>query len=105
MAKISSASTSSARSTDLAALDGIGQAMLADFRLLGVRSVAELARCDPDALYEELCARTGTRQDPCVLDTLRCAVAQARDPQLPAEQRKWWWWSRARKAGHRFAGT
>jgi hypothetical protein len=43
---------------------------------------------------------TGTRQDPCVLDGFRCAVAQARDPHLPAAQRNWWWWSRQRKAGH-----
>jgi hypothetical protein len=33
-----------------------------------------------------------------VLDTLRCAVAQARDGDLPRQQRDWWWWSRARKA-------
>jgi hypothetical protein len=33
-----------------------------------------------------------------VLDTFCCAVAQARDPGLPAEQRNWWYWSRLRKA-------
>jgi hypothetical protein len=41
----------------------------------------------------------GARQDPCVLDTFRCAVAQAQDPLLRPEQRNWWWWSRERKAG------
>ena len=80
-------------------LAGIGKAMLSDFSLLGVRSVDELAQADPDRLYEELCERTQTRQDPCVLDTFRCAVAQAKDPRLPKEQCNWWYWSRQRKAG------
>jgi hypothetical protein len=80
----------------LAGLDGIGPAMLADLRLLGVRDVAALARQDPHALYHRLCRLTGARQDPCVLDTFCCAVAQARDPGLPAAQRRWWWWSRLR---------
>jgi hypothetical protein len=80
----------------LADLDGIGPAMLADFRRLDVRDVATLARQDPQALYHRLCRLTGVRQDPCVLDTFCCAVAQARDPGLPAAQRRWWWWSRLR---------
>lgn len=79
-------------------LRGVGRAMMADFELLGIRSVEQLARQDGTRLYERLCRETGIRQDPCVLDTLRCAVAQARDPNLPAEQRDWWWWSRRRKA-------
>ena len=75
--------------------------MLADFELLGVRDVAALARQDPQALYDRLCRLQGGRQDPCVLDTFHCAVAQARDPGLPAAQRKWWWWSRLRKGERR----
>jgi hypothetical protein len=82
----------------LADLEGIGKVMLADLALLEVHDVGTLAKQDPGLLYERLCARTGTRQDPCVLDVFSCAVAQARDPGLPAAQRKWWWWSRQRKA-------
>lgn len=80
-------------------LAGIGRAMEKDFVLLGIHTVAQLARRSPEKLFDELCAKTGQRQDPCVLDTFRCAVAQARNPQLPAEQRQWWWWSKARKEG------
>jgi hypothetical protein len=72
--------------------------MLADLALLEVHDVATLAAQDPGLLYARLCARTRTRQDPCVLDVFCCAVAQARDPGLPPAQRKWWWWSRVRKA-------
>jgi hypothetical protein len=75
--------------------------MLRDFELLGVESVAQLAEQDPRALYERLCFLTQSRQDPCVLDTFRCAVAQARDPELPEEQRRWWYWSSLRKAEER----
>ncbi|MBZ5660905.1 MAG: helix-hairpin-helix domain-containing protein [Acidobacteriia bacterium] len=79
-------------------LISIGPAMVRDFKLLGVKSVAELARQNPQKLYEKLCRITGTRQDPCVLDTFRAGVAQARNPRLPAEQCQWWYWSRKRKA-------
>jgi len=82
----------------LADLDGIGPAMLADLGKLEVPDVAALARQDPELLYRRLCRMTGVRQDPCVLDTFCCAVAQARDPDLPGAQRRWWWWSRRRKA-------
>ena len=83
----------------LADLSGIGKAMLADFALLQIRTIADLASADPDRLYTDLAKLTNSRQDPCVLDTFRCAVAQARNPRLPAEQRNWWYWSRLRKAG------
>ena len=79
-------------------LISVGPAMLRDFDLLGIRSVAQLARRNPQQMYEELCRRTGERQDVCVLDVFCAAVAQARDPLLPAEQSVWWYWSRRRKA-------
>ena len=79
-------------------LVSIGPAMLRDFELLGVRSVAQLARRSPEKLYEKLCQVTGQAQDICCLDAFRAAVAQARNPNLPAEQRQWWYWSRKRKA-------
>jgi Pathogenicity locus len=78
-------------------LAGVGPAMLKDFQVLGIRSVPQLAREDGRRLYERLCDKTGTRQDPCVEDVLVCAVAQARDPDLPVDQRNWWYWSRVRK--------
>jgi nucleotidyltransferase/DNA polymerase involved in DNA repair len=79
-------------------LVSIGPAMLKDFELLGIRSVAQLARQKPQSLYEKLCRVTGKSQDICVLDVFSAAVAQARNPQLPAEECQWWYWSRKRKA-------
>jgi len=76
----------------------VGPAIRRDFALLGIHTVTELAKQDPQHLYERLNRKTGTRQDPCVLDTFRAAVAQARDPELPREQCQWWYYSRLRKA-------
>jgi len=79
-------------------LTSIGPAMLRDFERLGIRSIAQLARQEPRNMYDRLNRKTGRRQDPCVLDTFCAAVAQARNPRLPAEQCQWWYWSRKRKA-------
>ena len=80
-------------------LVSVGPARRRDFKLMGIRTVAQLAQHEPEDLYRKLCRKTGKRQDPCVLDTFRAAVAQARDPKLPFEKCQWWYWSRARKAG------
>ena len=79
-------------------LISIGPAMLRDFETLGIRSVAQLAKQEPKHMYSKLERLTGQRQDPCVLDTFQAAVAQARNPRLPAEQCHWWYWSSVRKA-------
>jgi nucleotidyltransferase/DNA polymerase involved in DNA repair len=81
----------------LADLISIGPAMLRDFELLGIPSVAQLAKQDPQRMYDNLQRATGQRQDPCVLDTFYAAVAQARNPRLAAEKCQWWYWSRRRK--------
>lgn len=79
-------------------LVSVGPAMVRDFARLGVHTVAQLARRNPEKLYERLCEKTGAPQDVCVLDVFRAAVAQARNPRLPREQAQWWYWSRQRKA-------
>ncbi len=76
-------------------LRNIGKAMLADFDLLGVKDIDQLAECDPVELYDRLRAITGSRQDPCVLDTFSAAVHEART----GEKLDWWHFSRIRKAG------
>ena len=79
-------------------LVSVGPAMVRDFALLGIHSVAQLSRRNPERMYEKLCKVTGQTQDLCCLDVFRAAVAQARNPHLPAEKCEWWYWSRLRKA-------
>ena len=83
---------------ELKELVSIGPAMLRDFQMLGISSVAQLSRRNPEKLYERLCELTGQAQDICCLDVFRAAVEQAKNPKLPAEQCDWWHWSRKRKA-------
>lgn len=80
-------------------LVSVGPAMLRDFEILGIHSVAQLASQSPSKLYEELCRLTDQQVDICCLDVFTAAVAQARDPWLPVEECQWWYWSRMRKAG------
>ncbi len=80
-------------------LISIGPAMLRDFKMLGIRSMAQLAKQNPQRMYARLNRITGQRQDPCVLHVFYAAVAQARNPRLSAAQCQWWYWSRKRKKG------
>jgi predicted DNA-binding transcriptional regulator YafY len=82
-------------------LGSVGPATAADLLQLGFRRIDDLRGQDPIALYERLCALTGRRQDPCVEDTLRCAIARAEQPELPERWRQWHRWTalRGRPAG------
>ena len=88
-----------AKPRELADLISVGPAMLRDFELLGIRSVAQLARQNAHKLYERLCRKMGQRIDICCRDVFEAAVAQARNPRLAAEKCEWWYWSRKRKQG------
>lgn len=49
-------------------LPNIGKASAADLLVLKITEPAQLASRDPFQMYEELCALTGQRHDPCVID-------------------------------------
>lgn len=78
-------------------LISVGPVMARDLERLGVTSVAQLARRNPEILFERLGRIGGQAPDICCLDIFRAAVAQARNPALPLEQCQWWYWSRQRK--------
>jgi hypothetical protein len=77
---------------ELMRLPAVGRSIAADLRSLGVRSIRDLARRDPERLYARLCGLTGERQDPCVLYSFRCAVYAASEPVPDPELLKWWNW-------------
>jgi Pathogenicity locus len=74
-------------------LANVGPATLGDFKVLGVRSVAQLARRNPWQLYESLCRLTHARHDPCCIDVFLATVHQART----GEARDWWSFTAQRK--------
>lgn len=74
-------------------LPNVGPATAADLRLLGVTHPGELVGRDPVALYDALCAATGVRHDPCVLDVFLSVVRYMEGaPALP-----WWRYTAERK--------
>ena len=75
-------------------LPNIGPSLAADLRLIGIRAPRELHGRDPFVLYQSLCAATGQRQDPCVLDTFMAAT----DFMRGAEAAPWWAYTAQRKA-------
>jgi hypothetical protein len=77
---------------ELRRLPSIGPKAAEDLRSLGVKSIKDLARRDPERLYLALCQSTGVRQDPCVLYGFRCAVYAAGTPGPEPELLKWWNW-------------
>jgi len=74
-------------------LPNIGPAMAADLRALGIAHPRELAHRDAFALYQALCAHSGKRQDPCVLDTFMAAT----DFMRGAAPAPWWAYTAQRK--------
>lgn len=74
-------------------LPNIGPAMARDFARLGFDAPAQLRGTDPLALYQALCAVTGTRQDPCVLDVFMSVT----DFLAGAPPQPWWSYTARRK--------
>lgn len=85
---------SAAECNALEQLPNIGPALAADLRLIGIHMPADLRGKDPFVLYQKLCAATGQRQDPCVLDTFMAAT----DFMRGAPAAPWWKYTPQRKA-------
>jgi len=80
--------------TMLEQLPNIGPSLAADLRLIGIERPADLRGKDAFVLYQKLCAVTGHRHDPCVLDTFMAAV----DFMGGARAAPWWAYTSQRKA-------
>ena len=85
---------SAAECKTLEQLPNIGPSLAADLRLIGIREPKELRGKDAFVLYQRLCAATGQRQDPCVLDTFMAAT----DFMSGAPAAPWWSYTAQRKA-------
>ena len=85
---------SAAECETLEQLPNIGPSLAANLRLIGIRTPQELRGKDAFVLYQKLCAATGQRQDPCVLDTFMAAS----DFMRGAPPAPWWSYTAQRKA-------
>ena len=75
-------------------LPNIGPAMAGDLRQLGINEPAQPKGRDPFALYDQLCAITGQRHDPCVIDVF-ISITRFMDG---ADAHAWWHYTGERKA-------
>ena len=95
MAAIKSPKAASAAECEtLEQLPNIGPSLAADLRRIGIAQPADLRGKDAFVLYQKLCAATGQRQDPCVLDTFMAAT----DFMRGAAAAPWWRYTAERKA-------
>ena len=79
---------------NLEEIPGVGKAMAADLRQLGLEYVEDLSGQNPQELYDRLCVLQGEKLDRCVLYVFRCAVYYAEHAQYEAELLKWWNWKK-----------
>ena len=80
-------------------LYSVGPSIVADFELLGITRVEQLVGQDADQLYSRLIEITGKHIDICCADVFKAAIAQAEDPDLPEDRKRWYYWSKVRKQG------
>jgi hypothetical protein len=71
---------------------GVGKSIAEDLWNLGLRSVSDLKKHDPEDLYLRLCAFQGMHVDRCMLYVFRCAVYYASNDIHDPELLKWWNW-------------
>jgi hypothetical protein len=74
-------------------LPNVGPATALDLVKLGITKPKDLARRNPDRMYEALCRIDGVRHDPCVRDVFASVVAYAGG----APARPWWTYTPERK--------
>jgi len=79
---------------ELMKMPGVGKSIAQDLWNIGIRSVNDLKKKDPEELFHLSNRYAGVVQDRCLLYVFRCAVyfasigPEAQDPELL----KWWNW-------------
>ena len=74
-------------------LPNIGEAGAQDLRLLAIHQPSQLVGLCPFEMYALLCAKTATRQDPCVIDVFM-SVTRFMGGEEP---QPWWAYTEERK--------
>ena len=77
----------------LDALPNVGPATARDLQKIGISHPGDLIGMDPFQMYDDLCTRTGVRQDPCVLDGFMSVVHFMEG----GEAAPWWSFTAERK--------
>ena len=73
-------------------IPGVGKSIAQDLWDLNLRSLRDIARSDPEELYDELCRLRGGPIDRCMLYVFRCAHYFVSEKKHDPELLKWWNW-------------
>lgn len=74
-------------------LPNIGKAMANDLKLIGIETPEQLVGKSAFGLYHELCDKTGSPHDPCVIDVF-LSITRFMDGDNP---KSWWKYTAERK--------
>lgn len=80
----------------LEVIPGVGPSTAEALHRLGIRRVSDLARRDPQRLYDAYVRLEGGPVDRCVLYVFRCACYYARTKRPDPKKLLWWNWKDAR---------
>lgn len=73
-------------------IPGVGETIALYLFDIGIRSVSQLRKKDPEKLYQKLCDFKAGPVDKCMLYVLRCAVYYASNTRYDPNLLKWWNW-------------
>jgi DNA polymerase/3'-5' exonuclease PolX len=76
----------------LQSIPGVGESISNDLWILGIRSVEELRKRDPEKLYLRYNKIMGRKADRCLLYVFRCAIYYASHRKRDPELLYWWKW-------------
>ncbi len=77
---------------DLQTIPGVGRSIAQDLADLGVRSIKDLRKRDPERLYHKLCAARGQHIDRCVLYVFGVRYILPQRNIMFLILLKWWNW-------------
>lgn len=81
---------------ELQIIPGVGPKTAEDLWNLGIRSIEDLQRKNPEELYERLCLLQNQPVDRCMLYVFRCSIYYSTHARPEPERLKWWNWTDAK---------
>ena len=78
--------------SDLQTIPGVGEKIEKLLNDVGVRSVEDMKKAEPERLYDDLCVQKAAPVDRCVLYVFRCAKYYVSNKNHNPNRLKWWNW-------------
>lgn len=73
-------------------IPGVGESIARDMQSIGIKSISDLKKQNPEKLYQRLCEYKASPVDRCMLYVFRCAVYYSSHTMHDPKLLKWWNW-------------